>query len=148
MFCSPPVRTSAQLGAGSVKIIRLAFQVTTVSQQKQHPPFRLYFHSARNWSTSFPTYHTASRLVRPVRRNTTDPISEQKNQREKHSIHGEDEQRNTNAEEIRRPKTQDWQKRDGRSERQQRWNANPVRAPEPQQRNREGPKQDYWQPEK
>src|SRR6266480_2108743 len=31
---------------------------------KENTPFRLYFRSARNWSTSFPTYHTASRLVR------------------------------------------------------------------------------------
>src|SRR6476620_3542037 len=63
MFCSPPGRALAQLGAGRVKILRLAFQVTTASQPKKHP-FRLYFRSARNWSTSFPTYHTASRVVR------------------------------------------------------------------------------------
>src|SRR6266550_8536672 len=39
MFCSPPGRASAQLGPGRVKILRLAFQVTTVSQQKKHPLF-------------------------------------------------------------------------------------------------------------
>ena len=35
MFCSPPGRASAQLGAGRAKILRLAFQVTTASQQKK-----------------------------------------------------------------------------------------------------------------
>src|SRR5438034_9584758 len=35
MFCSPPGRASAQLGPGRVKILRLAFQVTTASQQKK-----------------------------------------------------------------------------------------------------------------
>src|SRR5207247_10536337 len=39
MFCSPPGRASAQLGPGRVKILRLAFQVTTASQQKKHPLF-------------------------------------------------------------------------------------------------------------
>src|SRR6266567_3538638 len=39
MFCSPPGRASAQLGAGRVKILRLAFQVTTASQQKKTPLF-------------------------------------------------------------------------------------------------------------
>src|SRR6266487_2674941 len=39
MFCSPPGRASAQLGPGRVKILRLAFQVTTASQQKKTPLF-------------------------------------------------------------------------------------------------------------
>src|SRR6266566_4231888 len=39
MFCSPPGRASAQLGLGRVKILRLAFQVTTASQQKKTPLF-------------------------------------------------------------------------------------------------------------
>src|SRR6266705_1129117 len=39
MFCSPPGRASAQPGPGRVKILRLAFQVTTASQQKKTPLF-------------------------------------------------------------------------------------------------------------
>src|SRR6058998_990501 len=39
MFCSPPGRASAELGPGRVKILRLAFQVTTASQQKKTPLF-------------------------------------------------------------------------------------------------------------
>src|SRR6266481_6735722 len=39
MFCSPPGRASAQLGAGRAKILRLAFQVTTASQEKKTPLF-------------------------------------------------------------------------------------------------------------
>jgi hypothetical protein len=39
MFCSRPGRASAQLGPGRVKILRLAFQVTTASQQKKTPIF-------------------------------------------------------------------------------------------------------------
>jgi hypothetical protein len=86
------------------------------------------------------------RLVRPVRRNTTDPINEQENHREKNRVSGQDEQRDINAEEICRPKAEQWQKGDGHAEHEQRGNANPLRPPEPQQRNGNGPKQHHRQP--
>lgn len=90
-------------------------------------PLQLAMQTKRGWQTL----------------NTTDPINEEKNQREENSIHDEDEQRETNAKEIRRPKAQKWKKRHGYPKREQRWNRNQVRTPEPQQRHCDRPKQDY-----